>query len=71
MHVVRGVRGHIELHRTTKLLLNDQRLLQQFEAASEEAVLQFKIVLLGQFIFERLVDDKQVWVIVNILRDEA
>ena len=62
-----GVLGEIQVCGPPELLFDDQGLLQEFEAASQEFVLDLQEVSLTNVHLEWLVDNDKPWVCLNIL----
>ena len=62
-----GVLGEVEEGRPPELLLDDERLLEQLEPARQELVLDLQEVALAHVHLERLVDDSEARVILDVL----
>ena len=64
---VAGVLREIEVGRPPELLLDDEGLLEQLEPAGQELVLDLQEVALAHVHLERLVDDGEARVILDVL----
>ena len=62
-----GVLREVEVRGTPQLLFDDERLLQQLEAAGQEFVLDLDEVALAGVHLERLVDDVETEVVLDVL----
>ena len=62
-----GVLGEVQEGCTPQLLLNDQGLLQQLEPSGQELVLDLQEISLALFTEERLIDDLEARVILDVL----
>ena len=64
---VGGVLRQVEVGGASKLLFNDERLLEKLEASSQELVLHLQVVVLAQLGAERFVDDRETRITLDIL----
>lgn len=62
-----GVLGEVEIGSSPELLLDDEGLLQEFESASQELVLDLQEVALAHVHLEGLVDDCEARVVLDVL----